>query len=234
MFLNTKFYHHLIIKVFKYTNCGLKKPALFLSFRRSAVDSTSPVSSPTSKTQGASDTEQLSTDAPGPSKVLSSPEYIQEVRKDSALYLEEGEGALKTVTQATTDVLRRQSSGYVSRRDSFEDNRRTSNTSGETQQQESLQKERHKSKSITLGALIKDLADRKEENIEENIENIESSADTAKERMPTTEIHRKVSGSDLDMPNVDEAKEVREKTLPRQRSFETHEINDGLTTRLCK
>lgn len=208
----------------------VKKPAFFLCSRRSAVDSTSPVGSPTSKTK---DSEQLPTDAPGPSKALSSPEYIQEVRKDSALYLEEGEGTLKTVTQAT-DVLRRQSSGYVSRRDSFEDNRRNSATSSDTQQQESLQKERHKSKPITLGALIKDLAGRKEENIEENIENIEPSADTAKERMPTTEIHRKVSGSDLDMPNVNEAKEVREKTLPRQRSFETHEINDGLTTRLSK
>lgn len=201
------------------------------SFRGSAVDS-SPTNSPTTKTQGASDTEQLSTDAPGPSKVLSSPEYIQEVRKDSALYLEEGEGTLKTVTQAATDVLRRQSSGYVSRRDSFEDNRRNSTTSGDTQQQE--QKERYKSKPITpLGVLIKDLADRKEENIEENIENIEPSADTAKERMPTTEVHRKVS--DLDMPNVDETKEVvRDKTLPRQTNFETQEINDGLTTRLSK
>ncbi|XP_011863120.1 PREDICTED: calcium/calmodulin-dependent protein kinase kinase 1 isoform X2 [Vollenhovia emeryi] len=196
--------------------------------RGSAVDSHSPSNSPTTKT---SDTEQLSTDAPGPSKVLSSPEYIQEVRKDSALYLEEGEGALKTVTQATTDVLRRQSSGYVSRRDSLEDNRRNSTTSGDAQQQE---KERHKSKPATpLGVLIKDLAGRKEENIEENIENIEPSADTAKERMPTTEVHRKVSSSGLDMPNVDEAKEVvRDKTLPRQKSFEAHEINDGLTTRL--
>lgn len=138
---------------------------------------------------------------------------------------------MKTVTQATTDVLRRQSSGYVSRRDSLEDNRRNSATSGDAQEQ----KERHKSKSITLGALIKDLADRKEENIEENIENIEPSADTAKERMPTTDIHRKVSGSGLDMSSVDEAKEVvRDKTLPRQRSFETQEINDGLTTRLSK
>ncbi|XP_018364930.1 PREDICTED: calcium/calmodulin-dependent protein kinase kinase 2-like isoform X2 [Trachymyrmex cornetzi] len=195
--------------------------------RGSAVDS-SPSNSPTSKTTGASDTEQLSTDAPGPSKVLSSPEYIQEVRKDSALYLEEGEGTLKTVTQTTTDVLRRQSSGYVSRRDSLEDNRR--NSTSDTQQQE---KERYKSKSITLGALIEDLAGRKEENIEENIENIKPSAETAKERMPTTEIYRKVSSSDLDMPDVDEAKEVvREKTLPRQRSFETQEITDGLTTRL--
>lgn len=211
-----------------------KKIRFFFSFRGSAVDS-SPSNSPTTKTQGASDAEQLSTDAPGPSKTLSSPEYIQEVRKDSALYLEEGEGTLKTVTQATTDVLRRQSSGYVSRRDSLEENRRNSTTSGDTQQQESLQKERHKSKSITLGALLKDLAGRKEENIEENIENIEPSADTAKERMPTTEVHRNVSGSDLDMPNVDEAKEVvRDKTLPRQKSFETHEINDGLTTRLGK
>ncbi|XP_071647307.1 calcium/calmodulin-dependent protein kinase kinase isoform X1 [Temnothorax longispinosus] len=197
--------------------------------RGSAVES-SPTNSPTTK--GTSDAEQLSTDAPGPSKVLSSPEYIQEVRKDSALYLEEGEGTLKTATQATTDVLRRQSSGYVSRRDSFEDNRRNSATGSDTQQQE---KERHKSKPITLGALIKDLAGRKEENIEENIENIEASTDTAK-GMPTTEIHRKVSSSSgLDMPNVDEAKEVvRNKTLPRQRSFQTQEINDGLTTRLSE
>ncbi|XP_012063321.1 PREDICTED: probable serine/threonine-protein kinase mkcB [Atta cephalotes] len=195
--------------------------------RGSAVDS-SPSNSPTSKTTNASDTEQLSTDAPGPSKVLSSPEYIQEVRKDSALYLEEGEGTLKTVTQTTTDVLRRQSSGYVSRRDSLEDNRR--NSTSDTQQQE---KERYKSKSITLGALIEDLAGKKEENTEKNIENIKPSAEVAKERMPTTEIYRKVSSSNLDMPDVDEAKEVvREKTLPRQKSFETQEITEGLTTRL--
>ncbi|XP_025987400.2 calcium/calmodulin-dependent protein kinase kinase 1 isoform X2 [Solenopsis invicta] len=196
--------------------------------RGSAVDS-SPTNSPTTKKD--SDTEQLSSDAPGPSKTLASPEYIQEVRKDSALYLEEGEGALKTVTQTSNDVLRRQSSGYVSRRDSLDDNRRNSTTSGDTQQQD---KERHKSKSIPLGALIKDLAGRKEENIEENIENIEPSADTAKEKMPTTEVHRKVSSSDLDMPNVDEVKEVaREKTLPRQsQRFETTEITDGLSTRL--
>ncbi|KAG5331872.1 KKCC2 kinase, partial [Acromyrmex charruanus] len=195
--------------------------------RGSAVDS-SPSNSPTSKTTGASDTEQLSTDAPGPSKVLSSPEYIQEVRKDSALYLEESEGTLKTVTQTTTDVLRRQSSGYVSRRDSLEDNRR--NSTSDTQQQE---KERYKSKSITLGALIEDLAGRKEENIEENIENIKPSTEAAKERMPTTEIYRKVSSSNLEMPDVDETKEVvREKTLPRQKSFETQEITEGLTTRL--
>ncbi|KAL0128210.1 hypothetical protein PUN28_003455 [Cardiocondyla obscurior] len=198
--------------------------------RGSAVDK-SPTNSPTTTTTTkTSDTEPLTTDAPGPSKTLSSPEYIQEVRKDSALYLEEGEGTLKTLTQATSDVLRRQSSGYVSRRDSLEDNRRNSTTSGAAQQ-ESTQKERHASKPITLGSLIKDLADRKEENIEENIENIEPSVDTAKERMPTTELHKKVS--DLDMPNVDEAKEtVRDKTLPRQISFETQEINDGLTTRL--
>ncbi|XP_028044951.1 serine/threonine-protein kinase par-1 isoform X2 [Monomorium pharaonis] len=190
--------------------------------RGSAVDK-SPSNSPTQKKD--SDAEQLPTDAPGPSKTLASPEYIQEVRKDSALYLEEGEGALKTVT--TTDVLRRQSSGYVSRRDSLDENRRNSMTSSDTQQQD---KERHKSKSIPLGALIKDLADRKEENIEENTE---PSADTAKERMPTTEIHREVSSSNLDMPNVDETKEAtREKTLPRQISFEAHEITDGLTTRL--
>ncbi|KAL6254355.1 hypothetical protein P5V15_014403 [Pogonomyrmex californicus] len=200
---------------------------------RSAVD-TSPINSPPpTNTKDISDTEQVSTNAPGPSKILSSPEYIQEVRKDSALYLEEGEGALKTLTQSTTEVLRRQSSGYVSHRDSFEDNRRNSTTSGDTQQQESLSKDRHKSKPISLGVLIKDLAGRvKEENIEENIENVEPFADTAKERMPTTEVHRNVT-SGLDMPNVEETKDaVKEKTLPRQKSFETQEINDGLTTRL--
>ncbi|XP_071649345.1 uncharacterized protein [Temnothorax longispinosus] len=43
------------------------------------------------------------------------------------------------------------------------------------------------------------------------------------------------SSSGLDMPNVDEAKKVvRNRTLPRQRSFQTQEINDGLTTRLSE
>lgn len=105
---------------------------------------------------------------------------------------------------------RRQSSGYGG---SFDDNnRRSSTTSGDNGQQDlsPLLKERCRSKSRTL---IKNLAGRVEESIDEKV----PVTGTSGERMPTTEIHRKVSGSGLDMPNIKEVKEVlREETLVQQ------------------
>nr|XP_012219458.1 PREDICTED: LOW QUALITY PROTEIN: calcium/calmodulin-dependent protein kinase kinase 1 [Linepithema humile] len=179
--------------------------------RRSAVDHPSPSDSPTKKNISLSDTEQLLTDTPGPSKVSSPEEYIQEVRKDSALYLEEGEGTPNILKPADTDVPRRQSSGYGG---SFDDNnRRSSTTSGDNAQQQDLSpllKERCRSRSR---ASIKNLVGRVEESIDEKV----PVTGTSGERMPTTEIHRKVSGSGLDMPNIKEVKEVlREETLVQQ------------------
>lgn len=159
-----------------------------------------------------SDTAQLLTDTAGPSKVSSPDEYIQEVRKDSALYLEEGEGTPNILKPVETDVqARRQSSGYGG---SFDDNnRRSSTTSGDNAQQQDLSpllRDRRRSKSR---ASIKQLGGRVEESIDERV----AVTGTSGERMPTTEIHRKVSGSGLDMPNIAEMKQIsREGTLVQQ------------------
>jgi len=183
----------------------------FSFFRRSAVDHPSPSDSPTKhKNISSSDAEQLLTDAPGPSKVSSPEEYIQEVRKDSALYLEEEEGTPNILKPADTDVPRRQSSGYGG---SFDDNnRRSSTTSGDNAQQQDLSpllRERRRSRS----KILKNLAGRVEESIDEKV----SGTGISGESMPTTEIHRKVSGAGLDMPNIKEVKEVlREGTLVQQ------------------
>lgn len=165
--------------------------------------------------------ESVLSDVPSSSKVLSSPEYIQEVRKDSALYLEEVEETLKSTLKPTYTDVRRQSSGYVSPRGSFDDNR-SSTTNGDTQPQDLLPKERRVSRTK---ALIKHLAYRVEESIEEQ----ELTADTSEKKMPTTEIHRKVSSSGLDMPSIEEVKEVlKEKTLPRQENPESNELTENV------
>lgn len=166
---------------------------------------------------------ELSTDVPSSSKVPSSPEYIQEVRKDSALYLEEVEETdLKSTLKPTCTDVRRQSSGYVSPRGSFDDNRRSSTTSGDTQPQDLFLKERRVSRTK---ALTKNLAYRVEESIEEQ----ELTADTSERRMPTTEIHRQVSSSGLDMPSIEEVKEVlKEKTSPRQESPDSNELAEDI------
>ncbi|RLU24302.1 hypothetical protein DMN91_002390 [Ooceraea biroi] len=164
----------------------------------------SPTASPTSRAKRLiSDTGQSPTDAPGPSIT----EYSQEVRKDSALYLEE-EAETLTSRKPTTDadVPRRQSSGYVSTRGSFDDNRRNSATSGDTQQDPSpYLKERRRSSKLSS----KVLAGRVEESIDETAPN------TSEEIMPTTGVHRKMSSSGLDMPNIEEMKGTDEIQHPQ-------------------
>lgn len=201
------------------------KKLVFIFFRRSAIDRPSPSDSLpyiSRQTKILPADSELSTDVPGSSKVPSSPEYIQEVRKDSALYLEEVEETLKPTLKPTSTDVRRQSSGYVSPRGSFDDIRRSSTTSGDTQPQDLLSKERRVSRTK---ALTKNLAYRVEESIEEQ----EPTADTSEKRMPTTEIHRKVSSSGLDMPSIEEVKEIlKEKTLLRQESPEGNELTEDV------
>lgn len=88
--------------------------------KRSAIDRPSPSDSLpyiSRQTKILPADSELSTDVPSSSKVPSSPEYIQEVRKDSALYLEEVEETdLKSTLKPTCTDVRRQSSGYVSPR----------------------------------------------------------------------------------------------------------------------
>ncbi|XP_050460764.1 calcium/calmodulin-dependent protein kinase kinase 1 [Cataglyphis hispanica] len=201
--------------------------------KRSAIDRPSPSDSLPyiSRQTKILPSESVLSDVPSSSKVLSSPEYIQEVRKDSALYLEEVEETLKSTLKPTYTDVRRQSSGYVSPRGSFDDNR-SSTTNGDTQPQDLLPKERRVSRTK---ALIKNLAYRVEESIEEQ----ELTADTSEKKMPTTEIHRKVSSSGLDMPSIEEMKEVlKEKTLPRQENPESNELTENVVklqlTSSCK
>ncbi|KAM0736239.1 Calcium/calmodulin-dependent protein kinase kinase 2 [Formica fusca] len=193
--------------------------------KRSAIDRPSPSDSLpyiSRQTKILPSESVLSTDVPTSSKVPSSPEYIPEVRKDSALYLEEVEETLKPTLKPTYTDVRRQSSGYVSPRGSFDDNRRSSTTNGDTQPQDLLPKERRVSRTK---ALTKNLAYRVEESIEEQ----ELTADTPEKKMPTTEIHRKVSSSGLDMPSIEEVKEVlKEKTLPQQESPESNELTEDV------
>lgn len=111
----------------------------------------------------------------------------------------------------------------MSPRGSFDDNRRSSTTSGDTQPQDLFLKERRVSRTK---ALTKNLAYRVEESIEEQ----ELTADTSERRMPTTEIHRQVSSSGLDMPSIEEVKEVlKEKTSPRQESPDSNELAEDVS-----
>lgn len=138
------------------------------------------------------------------------------MRKDSALYLEEEAEAFRKPT-TDTDAPRRQSSGYVSTRGSFDDNRgnsttTTTTTSSDTQQDpSSYLRERRRSSKLSS----KVLAGRVEESIDETA----PTADTSEEIMPTTEVHRKMSSSGLDVSNVDE-----KKATPREEIQQSREI----------
>jgi len=123
------------------------------------------------------------------------------VRKDSALYLEEEAETLALRKPARTDAPdapRRQSSGYVSTRGSFDENRGDAT-------QDPYPRERRRSSKLSS----KVLAGRVEESIDET--------DTAEETMPTSEVHRKMS-SGLDAASVEEIKGAsREQTQhPRE------------------
>lgn len=216
---------YIIATSFICINHTIKKPCPHsFFFRRGAIDRPSPSDSLpyiSRQTKILPCDSEVSTDVPGSSKVPTSPEYIQEVRKDSALYLEEVEEIPKPTLEPTSTDVRRQSSGYVSPRGSFDDIRRSS-TSGDTQPQDLLSTERRVSRTK---ALTKNLAYRVEESIEEH----ELTPNTPEKRMPTTEIHRKVSTSGLDMPSIKEMKEIlKEKTLLQQESPEGNELTEDV------
>lgn len=167
-------------------------------FRDVAIDRVSPTGSPSRAKCLISDTGQSPTDAS---------EYSQEVRKDSALYLEEEAETLTSQKPKTdTDSPRRQSSGYVSTRGSFDDNRRNSATSGDTQQDPSAYlRERRRSSKLSSKVLAA--------RVEESFYETAPTADTSEEIMPTTEVHRKMSSSGLDMPDIEETKDTRREEI---------------------
>lgn len=194
-----------------------------LFYRRGAIDEESP-----------SYTKQPSADArAGPSRVSSEESSdsgeIQEIRKDSALYLEEAEGPnVKKIVRSRPPGIfrkaRRESSGYATSVGSLDEERKgsVSSTSDAQQQQQQQDSPQSQSPSQSQSQSLKEKRrlitriPRAEESLGEK-----ASIGTS-ERMPTTEIHRKVSSAGLDMPDIEEVKEVlREETSPRSRDAET-------------
>ncbi|XP_014488726.1 PREDICTED: uncharacterized protein LOC106751939 isoform X8 [Dinoponera quadriceps] len=186
--------------------------------RRGAIDEESPSYSKVTVSPSGT---QLSVDArAGPSRVSSEESSdsgeIQEIRKDSALYLEEAEGSKKTARSRPPGIFRkarRESSGYATSVGSLDEERKGSVSSESQQQQDSSQSQSpSQSQSLKEKRRITRIP-RAEESLGEK-----TSIGTS-ERMPTTEIHRKVSSAGLDMPDIEEVKEVlREETSPRQGS----------------
>ncbi|XP_015592821.1 uncharacterized protein LOC107266646 isoform X2 [Cephus cinctus] len=134
-------------------------------------------------------------------------EEIREVRKDSALYLEESESlqdlreGLKG-TRIKSLAPRRESSGYGSNRGTFDEDRRNS----EVDLTGSRERRRSSAKRITSETYQIRRISRGEE-----LENTE--------RMPTSEVHRKVSSSGLEMPDIQEAKDAELQETLSQESF---------------
>nr|XP_003703687.1 PREDICTED: uncharacterized protein LOC100878744 isoform X1 [Megachile rotundata] len=161
-----------------------------------------------------------SSDREDSSRIPSSPEdtsdqEIVEVRKDSALFLEEAEGlpALREILKSRAPRVirpRRESSGYASNLGTFDEDRRNSSSVDVLQDLSSFLKERRRS-SVGPKRLNRALISRTEDLTEVDPE----------ERMPTTEIHRKVSGAGLEMPNIEEVKELLRDDVPsRQESLD--------------
>ncbi|KOX69644.1 Calcium/calmodulin-dependent protein kinase kinase 2 [Melipona quadrifasciata] len=154
--------------------------------------------------------------------VPSSPEdtsdrEIVEVRKDSALFLEEAQGlpALRENLKSRGPRIvspRRGSSGYESNLGTFDEDRRNS-SSVDVLQDSSFLKERRRS-SVSLKRLnSRVVLGRAEESLTEDVE---------VERMPTTEVHREVSGAGLEMPNIEEIKEVLGDDAPTKQVKDLH------------
>ncbi|XP_076761677.1 uncharacterized protein LOC143429783 [Xylocopa sonorina] len=142
---------------------------------------------------------------------------IVEVRKDSALFLEEAEGlpTLREILKSRSPRIvrpRRESSGYASNLGTFDEDRRNSSSADALQDLSSFIKERRRSSTgpKRLNSRVK--VGRTEGSLTENVEI---------ERMPTTEIHRKVSSGGLEMPNIEEVKEIlRDRDPSRQDSLD--------------
>lgn len=166
------------------------------------------------------------------SRIPSSPEDISdreiiEVRKDSALFLEEPEGlpTLREILKSKAPRVvrpRRESSGYASNLGTFDEDRRNSSTVDVLQDFSSLKERRRSSTTKRLNSRV--ILGRAEESLTEDVE-VGS--------MPTTEVHRKVSGAGLEMPNIEEVKEIlRDEAPSRQESLDnlcglTKPINSG-------
>lgn len=158
-------------------------------------------------------TAAKSRDREDSTRIPSSPEDILDqgivqVRKDSALFLEEAEGlpALREILRTrVTRVIRprRESSGYASNLGTFDEDRRNSSTTDTLQDSTCCLKERRRSSTGPKRFNSKLMPSKAEGSLTEDVE---------VERMPTTEIHRKVSAAELElelgMPNIEEAKEV--------------------------
>ncbi|XP_026666582.1 probable serine/threonine-protein kinase dyrk2 isoform X2 [Ceratina calcarata] len=142
-------------------------------------------------------------------RIPSSPEdtsdqEIVEVRKDSALFLEEAEGlpSLREILKSRSHRVnrpRRESSGYASNLGTFDEDRRNSSTVDVLQDFSLSFKERRRSSTGPKRLNSRILLSRPEENLTEGVES---------ERMPTTEVHRKVSNTGFEMPNIEETKET--------------------------
>lgn len=190
---------------------------LFFFYRRGAIDEESPSYSTSAKVT-VSPTQPSTNAQAGPSRVSSEESSdsgeVQEIRKDSALYLEEAEGLKKVARSRPPGIFRkarRESSGYATSVGSLDEERKGSvSSASDAQQQQDSQSQsqalKEKRKLITR-------IPKAEESLGEG-----ASIGTS-ERMPTTEIHKKVSSAGLDMPNIEEVKEVlKEETSPRQES----------------
>ncbi|KAF3427233.1 hypothetical protein E2986_13757, partial [Frieseomelitta varia] len=156
-------------------------------------------------------------------RVPSSPEdtsdrEIVEVRKDSALFLEEAQGlpALRENLKSRGAGIvspRRGSSGYESNLGTFDEDRRNS-SSVDVLQDPSFLKERRRSSASLKRLNSRVVLGRAEESLTEDVEI---------ERMPTTEVHWEVSGAGLEMPNIEEVKEVfRDDTSIKQVKRDLH------------
>ncbi|XP_043495996.1 serine/threonine-protein kinase STE20 [Polistes fuscatus] len=153
-------------------------------------------------------------------RVASSPEEtsdseIIEVTKDSALFLEEAEGFdarefAKRFSSGTSRFSRprRESSGYASNLGTFDEDRRNS---GNYDVIQDFSKERRRSSAKRLNSRYGEeehrfsLASGGNNN---NNNNNNKNNNNVSERMPTTEVHRKLSSSGLDMPDIQEVKEL--------------------------
>nr|XP_033333022.1 uncharacterized protein LOC117224316 isoform X1 [Megalopta genalis]XP_033333023.1 uncharacterized protein LOC117224316 isoform X1 [Megalopta genalis] len=137
---------------------------------------------------------------------------IVEVRKDSALFLEEPEGlpTLREILKSRGPRVirpRRESSGYASNLGTFDEERRSS-TADALQDLSLFVKDRRRSSAGPKRLNSKLLVGRAGDSLTEE-------ADALLDRMPTTELHRKLSSAGLDMPNIEEAKELRDEPAPK-------------------
>ncbi|XP_076164679.1 uncharacterized protein LOC143145302 isoform X2 [Ptiloglossa arizonensis] len=156
--------------------------------------------------------------SPSPEDV--SDREIVEVRKDSALFLEEAEGlpTLRDILRSRGSRIvrpRRESSGYASNLGTFDEDGRSSLSTDTLQDLSLFLKDRRRSSTGPKRLNSKVIIGRAEESLTEEV------ADIGKGRMPTTEVVRKVSSTGLDMPNIDEVKELlRDEVASKQENLD--------------